>query len=219
MIIESDTKKGLILNAAFAQFGRYGFRKTSMDDIAREADISRASIYSYFENKEEILRELSAALHELTLADAKRHLIAKPIPAPGESFPDLSARVEAALIDRFCPFLDVKTNSEHGAEITNENSRLCGDIVRASQIRFRDILATALRRSVRSGEIDLKASNLTASAAAEIIHLSVAGLKQDAPDTATFQARVATFVGVFFAGLAPKASDPSKRQRQLETIQ
>ena len=73
MATPPDLKRESILSAAELQFSRYGFRRTSMQDIAKETGVSRASLYSYFENKEEIFRSLSAKLHEDSLANAERH--------------------------------------------------------------------------------------------------------------------------------------------------
>ena len=192
---KQDPKRNAILAAAFTQFSRYGFRRTSMEDIAKETGTSRASLYSYFENKEEIFRCLSSQLNEQSLGDAENHLKG----ASGDL--DLASRVEAALIDRLARFLEVVTQSAHGSEIYDENNRLCGDLVVDSSERFRGMLTAALRAGNRASEIDLKAAGLTASAAAELIHLGATGLKQGAPDVATFEKRVHGFVQVFFAGL------------------
>ncbi len=191
-----DLKRESILSAAQVQFSRYGFRRTSMEDIAKETGVSRASLYSYFENKEEIFRCLSAKLHERSLADAERYLSGD---APGGL--DLSSRVEAALLARLAPFLEVVAQSAHGSEIYDESNRLCGDLVLASSERFIATLTTVLSAAARAGEIDLKGAGLTAPATAELIHLGAAGLKQRAPDVATVEKRVRGFVRVFFAGL------------------
>jgi AcrR family transcriptional regulator len=192
----ADPKRQAILEAAFTQFSRYGFRRTSMEDIAKETGTSRASLYSTFSNKEEIFRCLSAELHERSLGDAEGRLKGA---ASGDL--DLAARVEAALIARLAPFQEVVAQSAHGSEIYDENNRLCGDLVLDSSKRFRGMLAAALSAGARAGEIDLKAAGLTASAAAELVHLGAAGLKQGAPDVATLEKRLHGFVQVFFAGL------------------
>ena len=49
-----NSKRNDIIEAAFTQFIQYGFQKTTMADIAVATGISRPSIYTYFENKEEI---------------------------------------------------------------------------------------------------------------------------------------------------------------------
>ena len=46
-----------ILVAATATFLRYGFKKTSMDDVARAAGVSRQGLYLYFDTKDLLFRE------------------------------------------------------------------------------------------------------------------------------------------------------------------
>ena len=57
-------KRDAILNAAYRQFSHYSFRKTSMEDIAQAAGISRALIYSDFQNKDDIFRNVSIRLQD-----------------------------------------------------------------------------------------------------------------------------------------------------------
>jgi AcrR family transcriptional regulator len=44
------------LASALLVFARYGYRKASMDDVARAADISRPGLYFYFSSKSELFR-------------------------------------------------------------------------------------------------------------------------------------------------------------------
>jgi AcrR family transcriptional regulator len=46
-----------ILKAAAAAFLRYGFKKTSMDDVAQAAGVSRQGLYLYFDSKDFLFRE------------------------------------------------------------------------------------------------------------------------------------------------------------------
>ena len=46
--------KARILETAISLFSHYSFGKTSVDDIAREARISKGTVYYYFRNKEEL---------------------------------------------------------------------------------------------------------------------------------------------------------------------
>ncbi len=50
MCASPDPEREAILASAFTQFSRYGSRRTSMQDIAKETGTSRASLYSYFAN-------------------------------------------------------------------------------------------------------------------------------------------------------------------------
>jgi len=51
--VKPDTRDS-ILDAMDALMARYGYRKTTMDDLAREAGISKRTIYLYFPSKEEV---------------------------------------------------------------------------------------------------------------------------------------------------------------------
>ncbi|MBR07908.1 MAG: TetR family transcriptional regulator [Rickettsiales bacterium] len=69
MDIKDDVSE-IILNSAKTIFARYGFKKTTMDEIAQAARKGKSSIYHYFKSKEDIFKaivekeadELSAAI-------------------------------------------------------------------------------------------------------------------------------------------------------------
>lgn len=48
-------KRERILDAALEKFQQFGFLKTTVDEIARQAQVGKGTIYSYFKNKEEVL--------------------------------------------------------------------------------------------------------------------------------------------------------------------
>jgi AcrR family transcriptional regulator len=55
--VPGSPQREAILVAATAAFLRYGFKKTSMDDVARAAGVSRQGLYLYFETKDLLFRE------------------------------------------------------------------------------------------------------------------------------------------------------------------
>ena len=81
------TKDDDILQAAFRVFQRYGVKRSSMGDLAKEAGVSRQTVYNAFKNKDEILRamirqysqkavaELDAALPEMDSLGAQLDLV------------------------------------------------------------------------------------------------------------------------------------------------
>jgi AcrR family transcriptional regulator len=186
-----DRRREAILAAAFVQFMRYGYRRTAMEDIARETGVSRASLYRHFANKEEIFRSLAEGLHDEAVAAAEQAL-----EAPGP----IAERVRGALEAKSVRFLDVMHGSPHGAELVDESSRLCGDLASTSEARVQKLLTEALRAAARAGEIDLARAGVSAVAAAELLVLAAAGLKHGAGDVDAFRTRLAALVRVFFAG-------------------
>jgi AcrR family transcriptional regulator len=53
-----------ILEAGSRALASYGYRKLSMEDIAREAGLTRRTLYAYFGSKEEICRAVLDAMRE-----------------------------------------------------------------------------------------------------------------------------------------------------------
>lgn len=51
-------KKKIILTASQGLFARFGLKKVTTDEIAREANVSKATVYKFFKNKGEIFHEV-----------------------------------------------------------------------------------------------------------------------------------------------------------------
>src|SRR6202166_5442652 len=49
--VSSSAKPNAIVLAALELFARYGYRKTSIDDIAQAAQVAKRTVYLHFENK------------------------------------------------------------------------------------------------------------------------------------------------------------------------
>ena len=66
----SDTDiKNLIVESATMHFSKYGFHKTTMDEIAKHIHKAKGVLYYYFKNKEELFNEVLK--HELGLIKEK----------------------------------------------------------------------------------------------------------------------------------------------------
>ena len=70
----ADDRRAALLAAAFTTFLRYGFRKTSMDDVAREAEMSRQALYGHFADKETLFRAAMQSGLDAAMADVERVL-------------------------------------------------------------------------------------------------------------------------------------------------
>jgi len=73
----ADARQLAVLDAAVGVFARYGFRKASMDEVARAAGVSRQGLYLQFANKEELFRKavehsLSSQLNAAVAALSRR---------------------------------------------------------------------------------------------------------------------------------------------------
>jgi len=55
---KQDTSKELILQAARVAFSKFGYKKTTLDDIASQINMVKTGIYYYYKNKDEIFKEV-----------------------------------------------------------------------------------------------------------------------------------------------------------------
>src|SRR6516162_5142740 len=63
----STSMRDRILDAVERMLARYGYQKTTMDDIAREAGVAKRTIYMHFASKEEVaLSSIDRVVERLT---------------------------------------------------------------------------------------------------------------------------------------------------------
>jgi AcrR family transcriptional regulator len=65
-----ETKRARLIEVAIEVIGRYGIKKTNLDDIAKAAGMATTSLYYYFPTKNELIRAAMSALIETLLAEA-----------------------------------------------------------------------------------------------------------------------------------------------------
>lgn len=183
-----------ILDAALVQFTQYGFQRTSMNDIAQHAEISRASLYSYFQNKDEIFRSVSVAVHERLLVEVDAVL------GDGAAS-DLTERVFRALFIRHSRFLNLVLDSSHGAELEDEYSRLCGDVVADANVKFEARLTAVFEMLQNGGKKRRGAHPVPAAEAARLLNLAAAGCKRGATDVKQFERRIRGLAAIYVQGV------------------
>ncbi|MFD1629433.1 TetR/AcrR family transcriptional regulator [Pseudopedobacter beijingensis] len=67
--MEVDKIKDSIKKAAQELFRKYGYHKTSVNEIARRAKIAKATIYKYFESKELVLHAILMDYLQVSVSD------------------------------------------------------------------------------------------------------------------------------------------------------
>jgi AcrR family transcriptional regulator len=205
---EAIATRERIQHAAFVRFSRYGFRRTSMEDIASEAGVSRGALYLQFRNKEEIFVSLAQQLQDDAMTRAAAALAAD-LP--------LAARVRGAIEAKSLHFVEITLASPHGSELLDETNRLCGDLIAGMERRFTEQLTRLFRRASQAREIDLAAAGLSAAEAAQLLLRSVKGLKGPGLTVDDFRRSLDQLVRVFVAGLTrgsgARARQPRSRAR------
>lgn len=141
-----DPKTCQILDAGIRVFGHYGFRKTSMGDIAAAAGMSRAALYLYFRNKEDIFRQGSIRMHEKAIS-----LFQIEMGEEGRAFERIS-RGMAAVHNLM---KEVVIFGEHIRELYDINMVVAADATEAAHQRMRAMMEQAIEEDAAAGRIDL----------------------------------------------------------------
>lgn len=140
-----------ILQAARRLFFEYGFEKVSTDMLAREAAVSKASIYRHFKNMADILRCV-------TQAEAKN--FREVTPPKTETLPELHAAL-TQYCTKLLTFLNAADTLKF-ARLMHEEARMNPDIGRTffdaaygqTQNDFAKMFAAAQDKGVVSTETD-----------------------------------------------------------------
>ena len=69
-----DRKRKMILTNATNLIKRYGIKKTTIEDIAKECKLTTSALYYYFKNKDEIISEVFLLIQEEKMITMKKNL-------------------------------------------------------------------------------------------------------------------------------------------------
>lgn len=188
-----------VLAVALEVFGRYGFRKTSMDEIARAADISRQGLYLHFANKDALFRAAVRQELDTALSEVSRCL--------SEEGVGLQRRVVAALDAWLGRYVGAMLGSDIRNLLQNPAMQL-GDMVDPAIAAFDARLAAAIAAAM--SEKDRRRLGVTPEEIAEALHTVAQGAKYlsnaRAESRAQYLARMTAAVRVVFAGFGTTAT-------------
>ena len=196
----AEARRAVILDAALRAFGQYGYRRTSMDDIAREAQIGKGTIYLSFASKDEVFRALSQRLAQQMLAGAEA-----ASRQPGTTADKLAA-MHAAW---FGTYADTISRSPHAADLLDAKYQLSADLAADAATRYKRLVQNLLSEAAAAAELDLEPAGLTPSTAAELLIAAARGLQPSPSSPATYRRHLTTLAQVMIAGLARR--NPANR--------
>ncbi|HMM13322.1 MAG TPA: TetR/AcrR family transcriptional regulator [Parvibaculum sp.] len=187
-------KRTLILDSAFDLFRHYGYRRTSMEDIAQAANVAKGTLYLYFKSKDELFEALARQLGERIEANLKA-AAARDTSAEDKIFALLDAKL--GFIYRWV------LSSPHAAEFIDSKHKLSGDVFEPVDRSFRAALTKTLKEGVRRGEFDPKAAGFSLDAAVDTLVAAAHGAEWGARDEADFRDRLERIVRLALRGLRP----------------
>jgi AcrR family transcriptional regulator len=162
----AEPKVSALLDAAVGVFARFGYRKTSMDDVARAAGVSRQGLYLSFANKEELFRR--------ALAHSLRNQLAAAVKALSQCEDSLEMRLIAACMEWCGRF--VGSLGADASDLMCASTSLAGSTLSEYEWQFEQALANAIGDSPMAETC--AAAGLEIADLARALHATSRGLKQ-----------------------------------------
>ncbi|GAA2756849.1 TetR/AcrR family transcriptional regulator [Actinopolymorpha rutila] len=164
-------RRTAVLDAALTTFARFGYRKTSMDEVARAARISRPGLYFLFASKEALFRAAVTQALERDLS-AVEHVLA-----------DTGRPLPERLVDAFDQWAGryVGPLTRDVTEVIEANPDLLGEVVETAPRRFEQLVCAAIAAQTgRKAALPIAQTMISASI----------GLKHQAPSREFFLERL-----------------------------
>jgi TetR/AcrR family transcriptional regulator, regulator of autoinduction and epiphytic fitness len=165
-----SAKPNAIVQAALELFTRYGYRKTSIDDIALAARVAKRTVYLHFENKSAVFL---AILEYLAEQVRQRCLAAERV--GGTPVNRLTGLLDAYFGMAFEPF----SRSQHMSELEEAFSKLARARIGDLNAEYEARLAGFFRSLQNAREIAGPPQGLTLERIVHILVRSAEGAKHD----------------------------------------
>jgi len=182
-----------ILKAAFSAFIAYGYRRTSMEDIAQKAGMSRPALYLHFRNKEAVLRSLVAFYFRSAQARVAKALAVEGPPAQV---------LKAALAAFDGEEIELLLQSPHGGELLDTKASVCADVVAAGMRDIESLFADWIAAAQRKNAVSTQGLSGDPAAIARLLVSAKAGIKEQAPGVTTYLEQRDSLAEVFGKALS-----------------
>ena len=159
-----DDRRAALLDASLGVFLRYGFKKTSMDLVARAAGLSRQGLYLHFPTKEVLFRE------------TVKHFIASGRELGKRALADEERTAEERIVAAFAALHGHAADSEHLDELTATAAPILGSLIEEFEKGFVADLARMLQSSGVAAR--WQSADISAKALADHLYTVSEGLKR-----------------------------------------
>ena len=180
-----EARREQLLDVALTVFARHGYRKTSMDDIAQAAGVSRQGLYLHFETKEDLFR--AAVHHSIRKAQVA---VAAALAAPGES-------IEQRLVSAFDEWVGHRYEAvgDDVDDLVSPCQRLLGPELQTEKRAFARRIAAAIEDEGLTAAHER--NHISSKDLAQTLCAAAYGLKQIQPTRPAFVAAMRTAIRAF----------------------
>jgi len=203
-----------ILDAAMRVFRRHGFRRSSIEQAAEEAGLTRQALYHHFSSKEALFRGAIERLYEQALAAE-----AAAARAAEEADRDLAAVIVAEIGARLGVLFAELEGSPHLDELFSEHLAQARDLYQTYSARFGDEVAGTIARVCRARKLKL-VGGVTVEELARCVEMAIHGTKSAYPSMQpadAFLKQLAMMLRMLIAGAMASPAIPRAKKSQRKT--
>ena len=164
--MKKDEKRISILKTASKVFSKYGFEKTTLDDIGNAAGLNKATLYYYFNSKEAIFSEIVMQEADSLILTLQKQ-VAKHRTA--------EKKILEYILERWACYEKAMNLHEVSMGIKNLIRNLFSALYQKIRERETEFLATIIQDGINSGEF----SSTDAHAVSEIFITVSDGIKKE----------------------------------------
>jgi TetR/AcrR family transcriptional regulator of autoinduction and epiphytic fitness len=182
-------RRAALLDSALMVFVRFGYRKASMDEIARSAGISRQSLYLQFADKQDLFRA------------SIEHHYAGALDAATDALLDKEPSIDAKLLAAFDEWLGryVGLVEADTFELLADTRAIAGGIMSEHEKRFERVVVKTIAASALAGPY--AAAGVTALQLSRTLHATARGIKEVSASREDFVDQLKTALKVLCAPL------------------
>jgi AcrR family transcriptional regulator len=198
-----------ILDAAMLVFRRHGFRRSSIEQAAEAAGLTRQALYHHFKSKEALFRAVIERVHESALAAEIAAVGAKEKAGLG-----LADILVAGLAARLKQFIASFGGSPHVEELFSEHLLQARDLYQKYAARYGAQGAATIERFCRRHKRAL-VRGMTAQKLSRCIEMAINGAKSAHPGMQpanAFLADLGILVRMLVGGAVAPSQPPAKSQ-------
>ena len=183
-LIDENARYKRVMRTAEELFKKVGFRAVTMELVAREANVAKATLYSYFKNKDDLYVAVCARMARI-LRDSVEQALMKPATA-------LDERLADAVVAKHRPVFTLVRASPHAAELLTYTHSMAGEIFANLDLEMLDILRAAMAGDPQLGR--------NAEQLSRALYFGSASLASRSESTAQMEQEVGAFARAYLAG-------------------
>jgi len=189
---KDESRRAHVIAVAFDVVTRYGFKRTTMDDLAKAAGMSRPALYLLYKNKTDVYRACVQDFIRVT-----QMYVSACFETPNSPVEQATNALVVGIILPMRKILD----TPHGVELLEMKEIVAGDLAHQWIRMLETELEKGLSKAVANGRLTLPNESVTTAQVAGFMADAAEGIKHRMTDLDAMEKRLSDLVTLMIAPL------------------